>query len=240
MQKEHSMLGMVCDSHSLVLLQGARRASVVLEKSPSHWFSQRVFPPSLFCLVHLTQTDEQSALALLCRERQETLKAERDRVHISTYLYSLAGWMVLLRLGSRLPRLLSKASSVELLVNHRCTGGLRVKASLHGVVVGLHHIIQVLGGHEWLWQQFSATWAVFPSLEESGVLTEQPGLAPTSCQEPAVGWGLSMLMTTQQGKGKAWRWGSQSCYTYLHSDPTFVGSKFYITLRVFFKQRLQN
>lgn len=53
-----------------------------------------------------------------------------------------------------LPRLLSNASSVELLVNHSCTGGLRVKASLHGGVVGFH----ITEGAWWPW----VTLAVVP------------------------------------------------------------------------------
>lgn len=52
-----------------------------------------------------------------------------------------------------LPRLLSNASSVELLVNHSCAGGLREKASLHGGVVGLHHITE---GAWWPWVTLAA------------------------------------------------------------------------------------
>lgn len=75
-QKEHyAWDGLREDIHSLVLLQGARMVSVVLEKSPSGQFSVNTgVSSSLFCSVHITQTDEQSASALLCGGRQETLE----------------------------------------------------------------------------------------------------------------------------------------------------------------------
>lgn len=49
--------------------------SVVLEKSPSDQFSVNTgVSSSLFCSVHITQTDEQSASAFLCGGKQETLE----------------------------------------------------------------------------------------------------------------------------------------------------------------------
>lgn len=133
-------------------------------------FPQGFFPPP-FSAQYKSLRLMSKVLQLFYAERgKRHLRAESDGVYVNTYLYSLAGWMVLLRPGSwpwfchrflfkgefssvcfsqwLLPRLLSNASCVGLLVGHNCIGGLRVKASLHGGAVELHHIMEVLGGHE--------------------------------------------------------------------------------------------
>lgn len=163
--------------HSLVLLQGAWTVSVVLKKSPSDQFSVNtgVSSSSLFCSVHITQTDEQSASALLCTGKQKTLKGWEwaGTRQVNTYLYTLAGWIVLLRLGSGPwfchSFLLKENFPVFVLASGCFQGSFLMPPlwSFWSTTAALKawewrppfteewwdFISQkVLGGHEWLWQ----------------------------------------------------------------------------------------
>lgn len=258
MQKEQSMLGMACfklfsspplggedgqcctGTVPLTLVsctQGFSLLPFLLSTDHSDWWT-KCFSPFM----------------------QRHVRAESGQVHINTYRTALhAG---LLRLGSwlwfcctflfkgefssvcfsqwLLPRVLSNASSVELLANHSCAGGLRVKASLNGGAVGLHHIIE----GAW-WSQVTLS-AVPPKLCCFSFFKRVKSPHWTSRSSPHLLWrawcrlGIKCLklMSTQQGKGKAR--GRQSDPSHLHSDPIFVGSEFYVTLRAFFKQKILN